>query len=274
MQQLPGQPQFQPQKPKTSNFIPIVLGIACVVFGSCGVWFAYAVYEASTPEGKRAAKEDDDKRNAALDGFIGKWAAVRDGLPETDSVATKCPAGTSTKLAPVVDSFFFDSLLEDGRGDGGRTLRTSGDELDRDSLFSDSILDAELARAGQDAGPLVFANSFATTNIDLLAKKPIVLVIDVDSFEPPKEDADGYAGGDLEGSLDVVDYLTNKTICNAPISAKSSDTISYGGGMQLTFHGIPSPTVGKTDVDDALSKDFKKNVEAATKASLAEMGVK
>ncbi|MEO7113518.1 MAG: hypothetical protein ABI183_23975 [Polyangiaceae bacterium] len=274
MQQSSPPPQFQPSKQKSSNFIPIVLGVACVVFGSCGVLFAYAVYEAGTPEGKRVAKEDDEKRNAALDGFIAKWTAVRDGLPQTDSVATKCPAGTSTKLAPVVDSFFLESLLEDGRGDGGRIFRTSGEELNRDSLFSDSILDAELARAGQDAGPLVFANSFATSNIELLSKKPTVLVIDVDSFEAPKEDADGYAGGDLQGSLDVVDWLTNKTICNAPISAKSSDTISYGGGMQLTFHGIPSPTVGKTDVDEALSKDFKKNVEVALKASLAEMDVK
>lgn len=271
MQQFPTQPQ-QP-KPKSSNFIPIVLGVACVVFGSCGVWFAYAVYEAGTPEGKRAAKEDDDKRNAALDGFAAKWAAIRDGLPETDSVAAKCPAGTNVKLAPVVDSFFIESLLDDGR-DGGRIERTSGDELNRDSLFSDSILDAELAHAGVDAGPLVFANSFATSNMEELGKKPIVLVIDVDSFDAPKDDTDGYVGGDLEGSLDVVDSLTNKTICNAPISAKSSDTVSYGGGMQLTFHGIPSPTVGKTDVDEALSKDFKKNMEAAVKASLAAMDVK
>jgi hypothetical protein len=265
--------QFQPPKQKTSSFIPIVLGVACLFFGSCGIWLGYIFYEASTPEGKRAAKDLDEKNNATLDGFTAKMALVRAGLPAIDSPSVTCPAGTDVTLAPIVDSFFFDSL-EDGRGDAGRVERKKGDELTRDSLFSDSILDAELARAGLDAGPLVFANSFATANIETLSKKPVVLVIDVDTFDAPKTESTGFIGGDLEGALDVVDWSTGKTICNAPISAKSSDGITYGGGMQLKFHGIPSPTVGKTDLEDALAKDFEKNVEAATKSALASIGVK
>jgi len=101
--------QFQPPKPKTSNFIPIVLGIACLVFGSCGIWLGYIFYEASTPEGKRAAKDLDEKTDATLDGFIGKMALVRAGLPATDSPAVKCPAGTIP--SPTVGKTDLDEAL-------------------------------------------------------------------------------------------------------------------------------------------------------------------
>jgi hypothetical protein len=273
MQQFPNQPQFQPPKLKTSNFIPIFLGVSFLFVGSCGAWLAYAVHQAQTPEGKRAAKEADEKNATTLDGFVTKMDHVRAGLPPRDAPAVNCAAGTKTTLAPVVDTFFFDSL-HDGRTDAENAVRQDGDVLNRDSLFSDSILDAELIRAGIDAGPQIFSTSFAVANIDSLSKDPIVLVLDVDTFDAPATDSTGFIGGELEGSLDVVDWKTDKTICNTPISVKSSDNIEYGGGMKLTFHGIPSPTIGKTDLDKAIAKDFEKNVEAQTKIALASTGVK
>ena len=265
--------QQRPTPQKSSNFIPIVLGVACLVFGACGISIGYAFYRASTPEGKKEAKELDDKTNTTLDDFVVKMAHVRSQLPALDDPPVACPAGTKTVLAPVVDTFFFDAL-QDGRTDAARVARQNGaGALRDDTYFSDSVLDAELARAGIDAGPMIFKTSFATSNIEQLATKPIVLVIDVDAFTPPTTDASGFVGGQLDGALDVVDWATDKTICHAPISAKSSDSINYGGGMQLKFHGIPSPTIGKTDLDDAVEKDFEKNVKAATKTALASMGV-
>lgn len=58
----------------------------------------------------------------------------------------------------------------------------------------------------------------------------------------------------------------------APIHAQSSDEVSYGGGVQLKLHGIPTPTMGKTDLDEAVDKDFVKNLDAARKAALASIG--
>lgn len=275
MQQPPNPPQFEraPQAAKSSKLIPILLTFCVLVVGSCGAVFGYAVYRSGTPEGKREAKELDDKNNTTLDGFVVKMAHVREGLPAVDSPAENCPAGTKTTLAPMVDRFFFDSLSNE-RGDAGLVARQDGDVLNRDSLFSDSILDAELIRAGVDAGPQIFSVSFAVSNIENLDKDPIVLVIDVDTFDAPTTDSTGFTGGELDGSLDVVDWKTEKTICHAPIKVESSDNIEYGGGMQLKFHGIPSPTIGKTDLDKAILKDFEKNVETQTKASLASIGVK
>ena len=258
---------------KSSNFIPIFLGLAFVTLGSCGAGFAYLVYRSETPEGKKEAKENDEKNAKTLDDFADKMKRVRNGLPPVDAAAEKCANPVDTVLAPIVDTFFFASL-EDGRTDAGRIERQDGDVLLRDSLFSDSILDAELDRAGIDAGPTLFSVAFAAGNIETLSKRPVVLVLDVDELTPPSADSAGWTQGELSGSVDVIDWASEKTICHAPIAAKSSDSVSYGGGMQLKFHGIPSPTIGKTDLDEAVDKDFEANLKAAMKSTLASIGAK
>lgn len=270
------QSQYPPRAPtpqNTSNFIPYFLGFCVLLTGSCGAGLAYLVYRSETPEGKKEAKELDEKNAKTLDDFAQKMRRVRDGLPPVDAEAEKCANPVDGALAPVVDTFFFASL-EEGRDDAGRFARQDGDILVRDSLFSDSILDAELERAGIDAGPSLFSTPFATANIESLSRKPIVLVLDVDELTPPSADSSGWSQGELSGAVDVVDWSSDKTICHVPITAKSSDTVSFGGGVQLKFHGIPSPTIGKTDLDEAVDKDFEANLKAAVKSSLASIGVK
>ena len=74
------------------------------------------------------------------------------------------------------------------------------------------------------------------------------------------------------GEAVVVDWKTSKVACHAPIAAKSSDDISYGGGVRFKVKGIPMPAVGKTDLDDAITKDFKKNVDASVRTALKGIG--
>ena len=270
-QQQQQPPYYAPPPKKGGSFIVYWLAGSCLLIASCAAYCGYAVYESGTPEGKKAAKDLDDKNNATLDGFATKLSDVYVALPDVDAPAERCPSDTKIGTAPVVDTFFIQAVAE-SRADAAALVREPKSELLRTADFSDSILDAEAQRGGIDAGLALVTTSFGTSGIEIVGKNPYVVVFDVDSFDAPSADSSGWEAGAVSGALDVVEWSSGKTICHVPITAQSSDEITYGGGMQLKFHGIPSPTVGKTDLDEAVDKDFTKNVEAARKAALASIG--
>ncbi len=261
-----------PPPKKSGGVLRVVLILGTLMFGSCASYCGYIVYKSETPEGKRAAKEYEDQKKAAVAGFVEKAKRVHAIIPPTDAPDIACPAGTKTEYVPVADSLYF-SVLLDGETGKARAEKLSQSDLIRNansilvgSSFSTGILDAVLARSGVDAGPDLFRTEAA--DIEQIEEKRIVLYIDVGTLNAPDVQGSSFIGGDLDGALNVLDWKTEKVLCRTRITAASSAQISYGGGVRMKVMGIPSPSVGGSDFDDAVRKDFKTNVAAAIKASL------
>ena len=74
-----------------------------------------------------------------------------------------------------------------------------------------------------------------------------MVLLRVDEIELPNAgDHSGFAAGTVSGAVSVVDWKDVRVICHGAFKAKSSDSISYGGGVRLKVGGIPMPSVGSS----------------------------
>lgn len=278
--------QHAPPPKKKYTWLWILLGGLTLSFGSCASYCGYALYQAQTPAGKKETKEREEHELAQLNGFVAKLGRLRAVLPTEGDPELKCPTGTLTKGAPILDSFFLDTVLGDdgddeaGPGDpfgdvadGKDDGRAAASKLLRDGIFSDSIPKAIVTKNGGDAGSFaMFSLGGAALDIERIDKQLLVVILRVDDMVMPEASGDSFSGGDLMGAAVVVDWKTEKLVCHTAVTAKSSDDINYGGGVRFKVKGIPMPSVGKTDLDEAITKDFKRNVDISIRAALNGLG--
>jgi hypothetical protein len=276
----PGQPPYGSMYPgpppsKKSPFLLAVIVVLVMGFGSCVSWCGYEMYKAQTPEGKRAIAEEEAKDEANLAQMIEKLGRVRKNLPSKIEGETRC-AAKAQGYPPTVDTIWLDAL---GRPEA---------EWDRPNLaaldkvrywtFSERILrraapaaDADAGTAKLDAGfELLTARSDAKT----IANNQQLFVLVAEEMAAPVVSGTDWTGGIVTGGLVVIDLATEKPLCQAPLTAESSQSIKYGGGVRIKVRGIPSPTVGDTDLKQAVEKDFTKNVENAVAAAAKRIGAK
>lgn len=248
--------------------------IAFAILGSLLVTAFYGArfyldYQASTPEGKAHAAAERAERRRTVLAASDALALVGASLPRDGAdVPTTCPAGTKARHAPRVDSVFLSSLApRNGAPLETDTIRALEDV--RGYRFpSDLASDVDVVRrdANGDVG-------FGTkSKLEGTLEEAILVVLAVDAITLPKVDGDAYELGEVDGRVIVFDRAHNRTLCQSPIHAESSETVKYGGGVRLKVRGIPTPAVGKKGLGEAVSKDFAKNVSAAMDAALTKMG--
>lgn len=263
-----------PPAPKKKRPILIaVLVVFCLGMGSCVSWCGYEIYKAQTPEGKREIAAQEKKDEATLAAYIDMLGRVRKNIPAAVTSDTRCPAKLPGYLPPpIVDSIYLDAV---GRPKSEWGEQLAGLEKVRSSSFSERILTraAEGPRAAgapkEDAG---FNFYTATADATTLSERKQLYVIVVDELTTPIVAGSDWTGGSLSGGVVVYDVATEKPLCQATLTAGSSASISYGGGVRIKVRGIPSPKVGDTDLVDAVAKDFTKNVETAVREAAKRIG--
>lgn len=262
-------PPYGPPPKKSSKALIIVIALVTVTFGSCASWCGYQFYKAQTPEGQRAYAEEKAKDEANLVQVIEKLGRIRKNLPTKLDAEVRCAKKTDGFTA-TVDSVWLDTL---GKPEA---------EWDRENLaafeklrwqdFSDRMLIR--AAEGPDAGTADAGIHFFTAALDAkqIADRKQMYVLAVDTMTAPLVSGQDWAGGSVKGALVVVDYATEKPLCQTPISAENSAQVSVGGGVRIKVRGIPSPTMGDTGLKEAVEKDFTKNVETALREGAKRIG--
>jgi hypothetical protein len=253
-----------PARAKSSLFVPVVLSAAALFFGSCAAFVGYAVYEAQTPEGKAKIAAQEKKDHDDMAAATAVLAAALRAVPAPDAQALACPAGTDATRAPVVDVAYLRRVV-DGAADP--TLEAQSDALEsvRDTIFAPPLL------ALHDAGTSPKLGRYAASK---LLESSLLVVLDLTSLEPARVSSGEFEGGALEGRVVVVDRASGRALCHASVSAESSPSVEYGGGVRLKVRGVPTPAMGKKSLEDAVAKDFATNVKAAVDASLRSMGAR
>ena len=259
-----GYPPPQRPQPRKSNALVVILAIFAGLFGSCLSVCGYYAIKAQTPAGKRAAKEEHDRQRAALEAYVAKLGRIRDASTDA-SAAAGCKVMRFPHDAPRVDSYYLAALID------GDASNLAASKLLRGSPFSQSILDAWTVEHGGDAGAFSsFALGQGSVDVAALDREPVVLFLRVDAMTAPSVSGSSFVGGSVHGVASAVDWKTEKPLCSARLDVESSDEVSYGGGTKIKVHGIPVGTVGKKDLEEAVAKDFKKNLESALDAAFSK----
>jgi hypothetical protein len=258
-----------PKKRKHPIAIALVAAL-CIGMGSCVSWCGYEMYKAQTPEGKREIAAQEKKDEATLASYIDMLEHVRKNIPAKVENDTRCAAKLPGFLPPpIVDSIYLDTV---GRPKTEWEADLAALEKVRSSSFSDRILLRAATGAVPKAADAGLEFYTATTDAKTLADYKQLYVIVVDEVIAPIVSGSDWTGGSLVGGLVVYDVATQKPLCQTPINAASSASISYGGGVRIKVRGIPTPTVGDTGLVDAVAKDFKKNVETAVREGAKRIG--
>ncbi len=85
---------------------------------------------------------------------------------------------------------------------------------------------------------------------------------------PNVGDGERWQGGTFTGSLFVFDTQTAQLVCQAPFAAVSSTTVETGGGVRV---GRLGPTVGETDLEEAIIEDMQQQTVRALRTALGQM---
>lgn len=253
---------------KRSKLATFLIAFACLWAASCATMFGVSAYVSQTPEWKRQRADEAAKEEGDLMAAIAKLERVNAALPSAVRSDVACPSAVASG-APIVEAPYLQAL-------GTAKADWPQRELDalsglRSSTFTDGLLERASARfetgAARDSQPFVSMNDVRS----LMARSHVKVVI-VEALVAPEVLSDEWAPGVLHGGLVVVDMATERPICQAVISAESSEDISYGGGVRLRVKGIPTPAIGKTGLADAVRKDFLKNVRGAVAAGARRIG--
>jgi hypothetical protein len=99
-------------------------------------------------------------------------------------------------------------------------------------------------------------------------------VIHTTHLQMPKPLADKqFEGGRFDGFVQLIKYPGGETICLAPFSASSSDSVGGGVGFGLRVRGISLPLTGampKKDPQQQLDEDFEERFWRAEEAALGK----
>jgi len=262
-----------PQTPRSRSKVGCVLGClgtVALLMVAFFAWLGYAVYHAGTPEGQREIAESHKQDQAEIEAFVGRVKKIAAVLPQRGTADAACPAGTKARFVPVVDSLYLTAVVND-LDPKDRSDRLAKSKLLRDGLsFPESILDAVRGTGkDEDSG---FGATWGLSSIKTLDDKPLVVVVRVDAFDLPRVAEGSFVAGSLAGSAVVVDWKGERALCHGVFEAKSSEQISYGGGVRLKVGGIPMPAVGGSDAQEALNKDLKENASSEIGKALARIG--
>jgi hypothetical protein len=252
-----------------SSFIPWVVGLSCSFVVALGGLFVYAVYRSQTPEGKAEAAAHDRKLRDEARSALEMLAAIQAALPTDEQLAAKleCPLGTDASRAPVVDTAYLSRAVGGPATEEDAFAAVAGARSS--TPFSVSLLE-RIDEVRNNAASLGISG--ASYDVEKLLEAKTIVVLDVAEFSAPRVENGSFEGGELSGQVIVVDRASRRAICHAPVSAQSSESVEYGGGVRLKVKGIPTPAMGKKSLDDAVAKDFTRNLKTAIGGSLREIG--
>lgn len=258
----------------------VVLAIAVVVFG---VILAKREESARTPAQRQAEKQASNKQwkeeeaarlaptLAQGQTIQARLAKIAGELPAVaDMKAMPCPhvAGESLDFVPIDAELlrrFRDGIPRDD----------SGTAWFRHAVFAEIVAVPKSSYPGpeNEALALIAADK-------IFADSGHIAVIHTSSLKAPHLlkaagiMSDGsFDAGHFSGWIQLIAYPDDKTVCEVPFSADSSQRIGGGIEIGLRIRGISIPVTGalpKPAAEQQLDDDFQSNVWTAAEAAIAK----
>jgi hypothetical protein len=199
-------------------------------------------------------------RGAALEAFVADAKRVGAAVRAAGAGDAQCPTNVQASSSPVVDMSYLDAIASPDRPREETSLRVSA-FVRSGATFGDDIPAAVAAAKG--GAPMA-----SGLKLPELGPTELVVVTTVAQAKLPVVTQEAFTGGELVGAIAVVEWKSGKVLCRAALAASSSDTVKFGGGATLRVGGIPGPTLGRTELDEAVNNDFKARISAAKVQSL------
>jgi hypothetical protein len=250
-------PPMAPPAPKKKG--PPLLLIGCGALAlSCVGCIAFVWIFGPSEEELEARRQVEQPQ---IEAYYEQVAATFPRIPEPSATVTRCPAlvrDPSTRTGTLE----LPTLLYEGLADWARqpaqstgTTWTWLNSMERENL-------TDMTSTGVHG---VFTDVEENKRLRYLA------VVRASVAEAPHVDAQGseeWTMGMFMGSLFIVDTQTAQVVCQAPFQAESSSTVETGGGVRI---GRIGPTVGDTDLEDAIQDDMQQQTVRALRAALGQM---
>lgn len=255
--QQPGRADLLPAPPPQKSRTGLIFGIGCGgLLLSCAGCIAFAAIFGPSKEELEARREREVRE---IEAYYEQVAAVYPNVPLPSTTVTRCPTlarDPATQRGVLsLPTVRYESLADWARQPTQGTGATWEwlDSIERENLTGERPTRVHsIWQETQEAARLRY----------LVVVRPILAVA------PDVGDGESWEGGTFSGSLFVFDTQTAQIVCHAPFAAVSSTSVETGGGVRI---GRLGPTVGDTDLEDAITEDMEQQTVRALRTALGQM---
>lgn len=244
-------------KKQPSSKAPLFLGIGCGALAlSCVGCIAIGMIFGPSPEELEARRA---RETPEIEAYYGQVAATFPHIPQPSGTVTRCPTlvrDPTTRRGTLE----LPTLLYEGLADWARQpAQGTGTSWQ----WLNSIERKNLA----DESPTA-VHSIHGEVAELKRVRYLAVVRASQAIAPMAGADETYTMGTFSGSLFIVDTQTASVVCEAPFTAVSSSSVETGGGVRI---GRIGPTVGDTDLQDAVTEDMQEQTVRALRSALGQM---
>jgi hypothetical protein len=248
-----------------SRFVLIVAGVVLLPLLGCCI-FAIVGSQLDTDFQKKQAQKLDAQRGELV-AFRTKLAAVAAKLPAAGSLQGEkrlaAAAGTLSGEPILTDAVLLGGYQADGKVVAtGSTFFHDQDLLHMTSLFVDNPKLEELDRFAVEKGAAVAKQ---------LLDRGVLAVFFASRLDAPQSRGEDFVGGKAEGQLALISIATGEVLAHGPYAARSSEKISYGGGVGIRIGPVRVGSVGGSKLDEALAQDFCANCNKAAAEAIERL---